>query len=236
MTQTLTQSNRLIVNEIFGPTFQGEGPDIGKPTLFLRLYGCPVQCEWCDTGYTWKPGTAKTEARLMTLESVQDTLLKLVSKYGTDRLVVSGGEPMTQQAALHQCFKNQTLFEVIEVETSGVVPLRIDPDDCSMEFNVSPKLKHANAKINPDVLTLRTYEAADARFKFVVSTLQDLEQVADIVELVGVPNDRVWIMPLGTTRHELIERTQQIVEQVVLNRWNLTTRLHVLVHGDKRGV
>ena len=44
---------KLRVNEIFGPTFQGEGPHAGQSAVFLRTSGCNLNCSWCDTPYTW---------------------------------------------------------------------------------------------------------------------------------------------------------------------------------------
>ena len=43
----------LNVNEIFGPTIQGEGPHTGRLVGFLRLAGCNLACSWCDTPYSW---------------------------------------------------------------------------------------------------------------------------------------------------------------------------------------
>ncbi|HUE18630.1 MAG TPA: 7-carboxy-7-deazaguanine synthase QueE [Stellaceae bacterium] len=44
-------SARILVSEIFGPTVQGEGPLIGRPTIFVRTGGCDYRCRWCDTLY-----------------------------------------------------------------------------------------------------------------------------------------------------------------------------------------
>ena len=43
----------LPLSEVFGPTFQGEGPHAGRRCAFVRLGGCNLSCEWCDTPYTW---------------------------------------------------------------------------------------------------------------------------------------------------------------------------------------
>lgn len=78
MTQTTIR-----VNEIFGPTIQGEGALIGQPTVFVRTGGCDYRCSWCDTLHAvesayrddWHPMTA--EAIMMQVE------------------ILSGGEPLT---------------------------------------------------------------------------------------------------------------------------------------------
>ena len=51
------------ISEIFGPTVQGEGALIGRPTVFVRTGGCDYRCSWCDTRYAvlsdyrhdWRP-------------------------------------------------------------------------------------------------------------------------------------------------------------------------------------
>ena len=51
--QVASENNSLTVSEIFGPTFQGEGPFTGRAAVFLRLGRCNLDCKWCDTPYTW---------------------------------------------------------------------------------------------------------------------------------------------------------------------------------------
>src|ERR1700742_2333619 len=46
---------RIRISEIFGPTIQGEGPLIGRPTVFVRTAGCDYRCAWCDTLYAVLP-------------------------------------------------------------------------------------------------------------------------------------------------------------------------------------
>ena len=46
---------RIRISEIFGPTIQGEGPLMGRPTVFVRTGGCDYRCRWCDTLYAVLP-------------------------------------------------------------------------------------------------------------------------------------------------------------------------------------
>jgi 7-carboxy-7-deazaguanine synthase len=45
----------ILISEIFGPTVQGEGPLVGRPTVFVRTGGCDYRCAWCDTLYAVLP-------------------------------------------------------------------------------------------------------------------------------------------------------------------------------------
>lgn len=233
----------MIVNEIFGPTIQGEGPDIGRPCVFLRLYGCPVHCTWCDTSYTWKPGTAKTEAHRWKTGDLAKALRERCRTLHVPRLVISGGEPMAQQDAIRVLLGDCPFLEAVEIETSGVVKVSESflvamtwSRPTGIYFNVSPKLKHAGARVPYDVGTLSHYREIGGRFKFVVASVGDFEEVDDIVRACAIPADRVWIMPLGTNRHDLMVRSQDIVDTTIARGYNLTTRLHILLWGDKRGV
>jgi organic radical activating enzyme len=62
----------------------------------------------------------------------------------------------------------------------------------------------------------------------------DLEEVGAIVEQCGLAD--VWIMPEGTDGATLERRSAELSEEVIRRGWNLTTRLHILIWGDRRGV
>jgi 7-carboxy-7-deazaguanine synthase len=224
----------LAVNEIFGPTVQGEGPSIGRPCMFLRLGGCSVQCEWCDTKYSWDTQDPGYNVRMMSQGEVTATFASLTPTL-PDMLVISGGEPMQQAGALHEILPRLAgTFSRIEIETSGIIP----PLDKAPNvfYNVSPKLKHANTKRPYDLDVLDLFTMCEAKFKFVVQDVSDFNEVDLIVEYCNLRPQDVYIMPLGIGRHELMERTQKVVDAVVARRYNLTTRLHILIWGNRRGV
>lgn len=68
------------VNELF-TSIQGEGLLAGRPATFVRLQGCTVGCEWCDTKYTWAKGGVKM--------SVDEILTNIQASL----VVITGGEP-----------------------------------------------------------------------------------------------------------------------------------------------
>src|SRR5262249_7493061 len=88
----------LVVSEVFGPTWQGEGPSIGRRCGFVRLGRCNLACTWCDTPYTWdweRYDPAKELHRRAVTEVVSD-----LEAMAIDMVVISGGEPMLQQSHL----------------------------------------------------------------------------------------------------------------------------------------
>ncbi|MFB3892877.1 MAG: radical SAM protein [Phycisphaerae bacterium] len=77
------------VNEIL-LSIQGEGTRAGRPCVLVRLTGCNLRCEWCDTAYAWDEGT----------DMSIDAVLWRVAELGCKLVEVTGGEPLTQPAAL----------------------------------------------------------------------------------------------------------------------------------------
>lgn len=252
----------LSVAETFGPTIQGEGRRIGTPAVFLRLGGCNLKCGinggWkCDTPYTWlfsktdaenygaSPYDPRRELRQESVASLYGWLLKINDTTQVRTLVVTGGEPLLQDEGLHALFNtiicNQPLRRwTFEVETNGT----IIPTACGAfvsQFNVSPKLANSGnpkaARINPEAL--RWFGARSARratFKFVCAHPRDLDEVDEIVKTADADPRAVYIMPEGVSPAAIAEHQQVLVSEVIRRGYNLTTRLHVQLWGNKRGV
>jgi 7-carboxy-7-deazaguanine synthase len=231
----------LAVNEIFGPTFQGEGPSLGRQAIFLRLSGCNLHCVWCDTPYTWdwqgKNGQAYDKLAETHPMSIDEIVADLGARAKGPKtlLVISGGEPMVQYKELHDLTVGWG-GDQIEVETNGT----IKPADGSywhhVNFNCSPKLLHAgNGYLGINMLALQWYVEQNAVFKFVVQTPMDFDEILSLQSTLGIENHRIWCMPEGRDPDTIREVTRLMAEEVLARGWNLTTRLHVQLWGDKRG-
>jgi 7-carboxy-7-deazaguanine synthase len=227
----------LNVNEIFGPTIQGEGPSTGKRCAFLRVSGCNLTCSWCDTPYTWdwkgvngQVWDKDSETHSMTVYNILYRLTGL----GVGLVVISGGEPMMQQEALRPVVERLRASGIdVEIETNGTIKPTIQPT----RFNVSPKLVHSGVRdkirFKPDAL--REY-LGKSNFKFVCQTLTDLDEVAAIAKEVGIPNSDIWIMPEGRDPETLMSHAEIITDQAIARGWNITGRLHVMTWGSRRAV
>lgn len=75
----------LNINEIFY-SLQGEAREVGLPTIFIRLTGCPLRCSYCDTEYAFKGNNSLTI----------DEILDEIKQYKTPYVCVTGGEPLAQ--------------------------------------------------------------------------------------------------------------------------------------------
>ncbi|MFE5027903.1 7-carboxy-7-deazaguanine synthase QueE [Streptomyces sp. NPDC056656] len=229
----------LVTAEVFGPTFQGEGPSSGRRASFIRLGGCNLHCSWCDTPYTWDADNFDLRAELTRVPVADLCTRALAGDPGL--VVISGGEPLLhqKQPGWKELLDLLASAEVeIEVETNGT--LAPTPFTAAMvdRFNVSPKLAHAgdpeSARIRPDAIAALN-STGRASFKFVCRTSADVSQVAAHTSAWGIPSDRVWIMPEGTTSGTLHERLPVIAAPAIAEGFNVTTRLHVHAWGDQRG-
>lgn len=238
------------VNEIFGPTVQGEGKNAGKPVVFLRLSQCNLHCIWCDTPHTWNwEGTKFAHPVKFVKEkeehptSIDDVLLSILNKSEgrIESLVISGGEPLLQQKELIELI--QALKAVgwfVEVETNGTVPLRLEFADLIDQINCSPKLANS---LDPESLRIRKKTlgqlAANPKvnFKFVVASEEDIPEILSIVELLRQHgNPEIRLMPLCQTREELEMREPLVKELSAKHNFIYCTRLSILMSGTKRGI
>jgi 7-cyano-7-deazaguanosine (preQ0) biosynthesis protein QueE len=221
----------LVVSEVFGPTFQGEGPTLGRRAAFVRLGRCNLDCSWCDTAYTWDWDRFDPAVEL-TRRSVED-VVDDIAAMDVDRVVVTGGEPLLQQRALvpllAACAERGW---AVEVETNGTLAPSADVIAGVERFNVSPKLANSGVDpakaLVPDVL--QAFAATGkAAFKFVVTGPDDLEEIA------ALDLEPVYVMAEGTTPEAVLATTRAVADAVAARGWHLTTRLHVLLWGDERG-
>jgi len=238
-------TGRLFTNEVYGPVLQGEGPDAGRPFVFLRLAGCNLDCSWCDTPYAWdwKRYDRTAERHKEPIELVAEAVQILQAKSPGAGLVVTGGEPLLQDEGLAILLGYLDPKRAVAVETNGTYAPSRELQQMVDSWVVSPKLMNAGVadkrRIKLDVLgtfgAIR-YLGKQVVLKAVVESPGELDEVAVLQKAMDLRNSSVWVMPQGTTGQQIMSRARRL-EQAVLDRgWNLTLRHQVLLHGDKRGV
>ena len=254
------RNEKLKVSEIF-TSLQGEGLYLGTPAVFLRLAVCNMHCWYCDTKYTWLYNarvleTIKSDIRRLGVQAptdlkiydsgkeikemtVEDMERELCAS-NQNHLVLTGGEPMLQQRTLIPLLrklKEQRDF-FIEVETSGTVKPGLEILPWVDQWNVSPKLEssgNSQMREKPEVLGLFG-KLPNTIFKFVVQSLTDLEEIKLLVKRYEIANSRVMLMPEGTETRILNERTAWLLKACDDMGYRYSTRLHILIWGNKRGV
>lgn len=100
--------SELRLTEIFY-SLQGESNSSGWPTIFIRLTGCPLRCQYCDTAYAFQGGKKYSFS----------TILEKLKSYPCLRICITGGEPLAQKACIP--FMNLLIEEgyTVSIETSG---------------------------------------------------------------------------------------------------------------------
>ncbi len=235
--------------EIF-ETIQGEGKSIGSPAVFARLSGCNLQCVWCDTPYTWNwdgtkfahnDGTKYDRLENSVSVSIGEAVDQ-ITESSVKRVVITGGEPLLQQTSIINLvdeLKARDPEYRFEVETNGTIAPTPEMIDRIDQFNVSPKLQSSGMpkeKRRKDKSLSVFSKLATANFKFVIGTDDDLEEALDYIADYQMPVENVYLMPQGVSEQQVADNTKRLVDIATQVGCNVTTRLHILIWGAKRGV
>ena len=238
------------VNEIFGPTVQGEGKNAGMPVAFLRLANCNLHCFKCDTPFTWYfQGVGKKHKHIDVVEFDReaelhkkevDEIVEILTKTGMKHLVISGGEPLMQQRQLIpllQALKGLGWF--IEVETNGTLVPKPEFVEWIDQINCSPKLEgefsgeSEEIRIVPKALEA-LIQTKKVNFKFVICEASDIKQVMALKERFGL--DEIRLMPECRTNEEMKAKEKWV--RFMAEKFDMIycTRLSIEISGTKRGV
>ncbi len=117
MSADAVKRERLRINEIFH-SLQGEADSVGFRTVFVRLTGCPLRCQYCDTEYAFHAGDWQD----------LDSILESVREFGTPHVCVTGGEPLAQPNCLVLLERLCDAGFKVSLETSGAMSIaEVDP-------------------------------------------------------------------------------------------------------------
>ena len=223
------------VNEIF-KSIQGEGPNFGKPAIFLRTAQCNLKCTWCDTKYTWdwENYDFQKEVNEMTIDEIKGAILDLEINH----LVITGGEPLLQQDDLADLLSFLKPNFYVEIETNCTILPNKMLIDLVDQWNVSPKTENSG---NP----LELYENNECYyffanqencfFKYVVENEADIPEIKKFVTKYKIPEKRVQLMTQASTKEEIRIREKSISELAKSNNFAFSPRLHVAMWGSQRG-
>ncbi|UII25030.1 7-carboxy-7-deazaguanine synthase QueE [Fulvivirga maritima] len=240
--------------EIFH-SIQGEGKNIGKPSIFVRTSLCNLHCRWCDTDYTWNwegtpfthdydslPGYKKYKKSEYIEELELTDIISILKDIPCKNLVLTGGEPLLQQTELSELMAALRKLDSgywFETETNGTIIPNAKFDAFINQYNVSPKLSNSNnpQKIREKEEAYRFFSKNEkAVFKFVIATDEDLDEVKRLISDYSINSQKVYLMPEGTTREKLNAKQQWLIEECKTLGTNYTDRLHIHIYGNKRGV
>lgn len=195
------------VVEIFD-SFQGEGIYTGEPATFLRLGGCNLNCDFCDTEFD--------DYKEINVELVKECLLNHIKNHKNKLLVITGGEPLLHYDEikelvdlLHYQIFNEGLK--IQIETNGFIR-RIPIQNTT--YVISPKKDIDNVfKFYKD------YD--DAYFKFVIEDFWDLRLVKSLQEKYDYKKT-VWLQP----EFSQTNRVTRLILSKNINNIRISGQLH----------
>jgi 7-carboxy-7-deazaguanine synthase len=203
-------SARLKLTEIF-LSIQGEANSVGWPTVFVRLTGCPLRCQYCDTAYAFHGG------EWWSLPSV----LERVASFDTRHVCVTGGEPLAQKGCVELLRSLCDAGHSVSLETSGA--LDISNVDSRVTRVVDIKTPGSNEMARNRLENLDLLRA-DEQVKFVVCSREDFEWSRDLVRNRSL--DRRCTV-LFSPSHGQVE--PQALAQWILDE-RLQVRLQVQLH------
>ena len=227
----------LRVSEVFGPTIQGEGPHAGRACYFIRLGGCNLSCDWCDTPYS--TGTHGIPLSTVPVKTIREITSQIPAEM---MVVITGGEPLihTRREAFQSLILTlKAMGCEVHVETNGITLPEGPAATLIDHFTISPKIgvKMVNNHHNPTLSDWSDYRNR-ACLKAVWDT-EDADQfVRDTLTLAaeaGIPKNRVWIMPEGATIEPLQQRWPTLAQAAADAGINASHRLHALAWGDSKG-
>lgn len=212
------------VSEIFY-SIEGEGIEIGRPEVFIRLTECNLRCTWCDTKYALENG------KDMSVNEV----IKEVAKYSCKSVSITGGEPLLQREKLLKLVQRlKKMGYWIQINTNGTI---FDEAIFNLADLISMDCKCPSSKMKSDPSVLEETGKLfkqKTQFKFIISNEEDYEYAVHEVFsfLHDAPN--IVFQPEWNNR----KFADKLVD--LIKRDNLKVRVilqqHKIIWGVKRGV
>lgn len=207
------------VCEIF-KSIQGEGVTVGLPTTFVRLTGCNLRCDWCDTKYAYEEGEEM---------GIPDILAK-VQELGNEQVCVTGGEPLCQGETPSLVDRLIEKGYLVTLETNG--SKSIEPLQCSSNLMISLDIKCPSSgesgKMNFSNIVLLS---PNDQLKFIIADRRDYDYAKEILKKHR-PLCNIVMTPVGG--RDLKELAEWALEDGLGVR--VLPQLHKIIWGDRRGV
>ena len=215
------------VNEIF-LSIDGEGYRTGLPVVFIRLYGCNLNCSYCDTRYSCE----QQEYKEM---SLYDILVEVLS-YGVPRVTLTGGEPLIHPG-VKDLIKSLVANDIeVNIETNGAVDLDEFIEfkyNSKVVFTMDYKCKSSGMEDKMILSNLEFLQPKDV-IKFVVSNYNEMAKMEFILE-----SSKCKAQPYVSPVFGAIE-PKELVDYVLDNKLNnvkVQVQLHKIIwNPNERGV
>lgn len=214
-----TTGPRVKLTEIF-LSIQGEADSVGWPTVFVRLTGCPLRCQYCDTAYAFYGGEWHS----------LDDVVERVKAFGVEHVCVTGGEPLAQKHCFELLARLCDAGCKVSLETSGALDVA----------NVDPRVARVIDIKTPgsgEVARNRLENFADLRatdqLKFVICSRADFEWSREFVRSHDLARRCAVLFSPSFGQVEARDLAQWVLDERVPVR--LQIQLHKVLWGDTPG-
>ena len=210
-------NTNLNITEIFY-SLQGEAKEVGIPTVFVRLTGCPLRCNYCDTAYAFKGNNP------LSIQHILDE----VAQYNAQYVCVTGGEPMAQSNCLKLLDSLIDSGFNVSMETSGSIDITPVNSKVSIVMDIktpSSTEVHQNRYENLPILKSKD------QLKFVIASRSDFDWCTEILDNHEVESE-ILFSPVYESLKP-VELADWILEKKLNVR--LQVQLHKLLWGDQKG-
>lgn len=235
----------ISIAEIFGPTIQGEGPDVGLKSIFLRVAGCDFNCSWCDSKFAWNI-TYNTQG--YEEESLAENLVNMCNYTNCKSIILTGGNPCLYDfTTVVKILKENDIR--IGVETQGsILPRWLEYVDNIVISPKPPSSKQADVFENVKNFILNNLEKNiaikipifdDEDFEFATKYYEAFEdKLNDNIRLYLSVGNCDTSEP-GAIRDRIIGSYEKLINKVntsSLSKVYILPQVHTLVWGNKQGV
>lgn len=212
-------ADRLRITEIF-LSLQGEARDAGWPTVFVRLTGCPLRCQYCDTAYAFHGGEWRDV----------DAILAEVASHGVRHVCVTGGEPLAQKRCIGLLRRLCDAGYAVSLETSGALDIgEVDPRVSRVLDIKTPGSAEVHRNHWANIALLTPHD----QVKLVICSRADYEWARGVVnEHALAARCEVWFSP---SKSEVDPRA--LADWIVADRLpvRFQLQLHKLLWNDEPG-
>jgi len=249
----------LEINEIFGPTIQGEGKRIGNPSVFIRFGRCNMSCSGfnvsyetpsgvkkcsCDSYYASDSAFSSSWQKYKTAKELIKEVDKIIPNYKVD-IVLTGGEPLLYWAKdeFQKLLKHYIdLGYEVTIETNGSLNIELNNSwHKDILFSMSVKLSNSaeplSKRVNKNTLTKIINCSKKSYLKFVVDKEFLPKASVEIDDILkDIPPCDVYVMPMGDGAKVVDQNSLSVIEFALKKGFKYSDRLHIRVWDNKRGV
>jgi 7-carboxy-7-deazaguanine synthase len=210
---------RVKLTEIF-LSIQGEADAVGWPTVFVRLTGCPLRCQYCDTQYAFYGGEWFG----------LDEVAARVREFGVARVCVTGGEPLAQKHSIELLRRLCDDGFSVSLETSGAIDIaKVDPRVSRVVDIKTPGSGEVARNRLENLALLRGHD----QLKFVICSREDFEWSREFVRAHALSAVCPVLFSPSFGQVEARDLAQWILDERLAVR--LQVQLHKFLWGDTPG-